>query len=202
MFFVEIAANISADSDSLCADALDFLGDAVNYAVSLVVVDLALRWRARAALLKGRIMGLFGLWVASSTIYHAITAAVPRAELIGEIGLLALAANLVVAGLLYRYGPADSQAMSVWLFTRNDCVAAHHYRGCRRRCVGIGAPGPDITVATIIACLGLSSAMLIIRQARAELRRASMLFDRPAGETGLRGSSRATYSAAVTSELC
>jgi Co/Zn/Cd efflux system component len=121
MFLVEIAGNIITGSASLCADALDFLGDAVNYAVALVVVGLALRWRARAALLKGGVMGLFGLWVAASTIYHAITAAVPRAELMGAIGLLALTANLVVAGLLYRYRSADSQAMSVWLCTRNDC---------------------------------------------------------------------------------
>jgi len=40
----------------------------------------------------------------------------------GTIGLLALAANLGVAGLLYRYRQGDSQAVSVWLCTRNDCI--------------------------------------------------------------------------------
>src|SRR3954469_21809150 len=103
MFGVEIVASIVAGSVSLRADALDFLADAADYAVALAVVGLALHWRARAALLKGGVMGLFGLWVAASTIHHALTATVPQAEMMGAIGLLAFAANLAVAGLLYRY---------------------------------------------------------------------------------------------------
>src|SRR5438270_1039664 len=90
MFAIEIAASIIAGSVSVRADALDFLADAANYAVALAVVGLALRWRAWAALLKGGVMGLFGLWVAASTVSHAITATVPRAALMGAIGLLAL----------------------------------------------------------------------------------------------------------------
>src|SRR5467141_4513918 len=113
MFGIEIAASIVAGSVSLRADALDFLGDAANYAVALAVVGLALHWRARAALLKGSVMGMFGLWVAGSTIYSAVTATVPKAEVMGGIGLLALAVNLGVAGLLYRYRGVDSQALSV-----------------------------------------------------------------------------------------
>src|SRR5215470_13482078 len=99
MFGVELVASIIAGSVSMRADALDFLA----------VVGLALQWRARAALLKGGVMGLFGLWVTASTIYHALTGTVPHAEVMGGIGLLALAANLAVASLLYRYRTADSQ---------------------------------------------------------------------------------------------
>jgi hypothetical protein len=76
-----------------------FLAETANYAVALAVFGLALHWRARAALLKGAVMGLFGLWVAASTIRHAITATMPHAEIMGGIGLLALAANLALAGL-------------------------------------------------------------------------------------------------------
>jgi len=50
MFFVEMVAGAAADSRALQADALDFLGDAANYAVSLAVVGMALASRARAAL--------------------------------------------------------------------------------------------------------------------------------------------------------
>src|SRR5207253_6985232 len=108
MFLIEIVASVIAGSVSLRADALDFLGDAANYAVALAVVGLALHWRARAALFKGSVMGMFGLWVAASTIYSAVTATVPKAEVMGAIGLLALAVNLGVAALLYRYRAADS----------------------------------------------------------------------------------------------
>jgi Co/Zn/Cd efflux system component len=180
MFAVEILASILAGSVSLRADALDFLADSANYVVALLVVGLALRWRARAALLKGGVMGLFGLWVAVSTIHHAITATVPHAEMMGAVGLLALAANLGVAGLLYRYRLADSQALSVWLCTRNDCVAnlAVIVAGA-----GVWASGtlwPDIAVAAVIASLGMSSAVRVIRQARGELRGRPVLSGVPA----------------------
>jgi Co/Zn/Cd efflux system component len=45
MFGVELVAGISAGSASLKADALDFLGDAANYAISLGVAGLSLKWR-------------------------------------------------------------------------------------------------------------------------------------------------------------
>jgi Co/Zn/Cd efflux system component len=180
MFLVEIVASIIAGSVSVRADALDFLADAANYAVALAVVDLARHWRARAALLKGAVMGLFGLWVAASTVFHAFAATLPRAELMGAIGLLALAANLAVAGLLYRYRAADSQAMSVWLCTRNDCIANIAVMAAGAGVWVSGSPWPDIAVAATIASLGLSSATRIIRQARAELRSEPELFDAPA----------------------
>ena len=60
MFLVEIGAGVAAGSASLQADALDFLGDAANYAISLFVVGLALRYRAMAAVAKGATMGTLG----------------------------------------------------------------------------------------------------------------------------------------------
>jgi Co/Zn/Cd efflux system component len=170
MFLIEIVASVIAGSVSLRADALDFLGDAANYAVALAVVGLALQWRARAALLKGSVMGMFGLWVAGSTIYSAVTATVPKAELMGAIGLLALAVNLGVAGLLYRYRGADSQALSVWLCTRNDCIANIAVMLAGAGVWASATAWPDIAMAAIIACLGLSSAVRVIRQALLEMR--------------------------------
>src|SRR3977135_4304909 len=68
MFAIEIGAGLAAGSASLQADALDFLGDAANYGISLFVVGMALRYRAMAALVKGTTMGLFGLWVLGTAI--------------------------------------------------------------------------------------------------------------------------------------
>src|SRR5262245_4114514 len=181
MFTVEIVASILAGSVSLRADALDFLADSANYAVALLVVGLALRWRARAALLKGGVMGLFGLWVAVSTVHHAITATVPHADMMSAVGLLALAANLSVAGLLYRHRLADSQALSVWLCTRNDCAANLAVIVAGAGVWASGTAWPDIAVAAVIACLGVSSAVRVIRQARGELRGSPIPSGVPAG---------------------
>jgi Co/Zn/Cd efflux system component len=169
MFVVEIGASIIAGSVSLRADALDFLGDAANYAIALAVAGLALHWRAKAALLKGSVMGLFGLWVAGSAINSAVVPAVPQADIITATGLLALAINLIVAALLYRYRGADIQAMSVWLCTRNDCIANIAVILAGAGVWASTTAWPDIAVAAIIAYLGLSSAARVIRRALREV---------------------------------
>jgi hypothetical protein len=80
MFVVEIGAGLHAGSASLQADALDFLGDAANYGISLFVVGMALRYRATAALVKGTTMGLFGLWVFGTAIWHVYAGTMPEAS--------------------------------------------------------------------------------------------------------------------------
>lgn len=122
MFLIEIVAGLMAGSVSLQADALDFLGDVANYGISLFVIGLSLRYRAKAALLKGTTMGLFGLWVASAIIWHAIYGTVPHAVTMGEVGFAALLANAVVFGLLWNSRKGDSNMRSAWLCSRNDVI--------------------------------------------------------------------------------
>ena len=55
MFLVEIIASFLAESVSLRADALDFLGDSLTYGMSLAVIGAAVR--VRAALPVGRLLG-------------------------------------------------------------------------------------------------------------------------------------------------
>jgi Co/Zn/Cd efflux system component len=180
MFLVEIIASFAAGSVSLRADALDFLADALNYAIALAVIGLSLRWRAGAALVKGGIMALFGLWVAGSIVNHAMLRAVPEAELIGAVGLLALTANVFVATLLYRHRANDSQAMSVWLCTRNDCIANVAVMLAGVAVWISGTPWPDIAVAAVVAYLGLSSAVRIARRAIVEMRGSDAFIGVPA----------------------
>jgi Co/Zn/Cd efflux system component len=170
MFFVEIVASFRASSMALRADALDFLGDAGNYALALAVFGLALRWRATAALFKGVVMGAFGLWVALSTVYFAMKGVLPAAEIMGTIGFVALAANAVVAALLYRYRQSDSQALSVWLCTRNDVLVNLAVIAAGAAVWASSTHWPDIAVAAVVATLGLSSAVSIIRRSAAEMR--------------------------------
>src|SRR5262244_4310294 len=79
MFAVEIGAGLAAGSAALQADALDFLGDAANYGISLFVAGMALRYRAMAALAKGATMAVFGLWVIGTVLWHAVHGTLPSA---------------------------------------------------------------------------------------------------------------------------
>src|SRR5437660_8905645 len=122
MFAVEIGAGLAAGSASLQADALDFLGDAANYAISLFVVGMALRYRASAALAKGVTMGVFGLWVIGITGWHALHGTLPQAITMGSIGFAALVANIASFGLLWAYRKGDANMRSAWICTRNDVL--------------------------------------------------------------------------------
>src|SRR3546814_8381384 len=122
MFVVEIVAGVAADSRALQADALDFFGDAANYAISLGVAGLALSWRAKAALFKAATMLAFGLWVFGYAIYGLIAGANPEPQTMGLIGTLALVVNVVVALLLFRYREGDANMRSVWICSRNDAI--------------------------------------------------------------------------------
>jgi Co/Zn/Cd efflux system component len=172
MFAIEAVAGQAAGSAALKADALDFLGDAGNYAISLFVLGMAIRQRALAALLKAGSMGVFGLWVVGDTLYKLIVPGLPSAETMGIVGVLALVANVGVAALLYRYREGDANMRSVWLCTRNDAignVAVVLAAGA----VSLTATGwPDQIVAAVMASLALTAAWKVSRQALVEIRHA------------------------------
>ncbi len=170
MFMVELIASIVSGSVSLQADALDFFGDTANYGISLFVLGMSLKARSAAALFKSATMALFGFWVIGSAVYRAIVGTVPDAAVMGGVGLLALAVNISVALMLFRYRGGDSNMRSIWLCSRNDAIGNVAVMLAASG-VFITATGwPDIAVAAIIAGLNISAAFQVFQQARAERR--------------------------------
>ena len=170
MFAVEIGAGIKAGSSSLTADALDFLSDAANYAISLLVVGMSLRRRAQGALIKGLSLGVLGLWVAGNTLVNALAGTLPQAEVMGIIGVLALVANGGVAVLLFAYRKGDANMRSVWICSRNDAIGNVAVLLAAGGVFGTGSGWPDIAVAAIMATLALTGAWRIVRHALTELK--------------------------------
>ncbi|MBZ6379051.1 cation transporter [Pacificimonas flava] len=170
MFGVEIVAGIAADSRALQADALDFLGDAANYAISLGVAGMALVWRARAALVKAATMLAFGLWVLGSAIWGFFVGASPDPGTMGAIGSLALAVNLAVAAILFRYRSGDANMRSVWICSRNDAIGNIAVLAAAIGVFGTGRAWPDLVVASIMAGLAVWGSAEVSKQARGELR--------------------------------
>jgi Co/Zn/Cd efflux system component len=173
MFAVEIGAGLAAGSASLQADALDFLGDAANYAISLFVVGMALQYRATAALAKGATMGVFGLWVLSITTWHLWHGTMPQALTMGVVGLVALAANAASFGLLWAYRGGDADMHSAWICTRNDVLGNFAVLIAALGVFGTGTGWPDVIVAAIMAVLALQGSWVVIRKAWGELRPAT-----------------------------
>ena len=170
MFAVEIGAGLAAGSAALQADALDFLGDAANYAISLFVVGMALRYRAMAALAKGTTMGLFGLWVIATVLWHATHGTLPSAFTMGAVGFAALAANAAAFGLLWAYRGGDANMRSAWICSRNDVLGNLAVLLAAVGVFGTGTGWPDVIVAAIMASLALQGAWIVVRQSFSELR--------------------------------
>ena len=168
MFIVEMLAGHLAKSQALQADALDFLGDALTYGISLAVIGASIRVRTNAALTKGVSLLLMGLWVFGSTMYRVLYVGVPEAPIMGVIGFLALLANLASVLLLVRYKDGDANVRSVWLCSRNDAIGNVAVMLAAVGVWGTASGWPDLIVAAIMAGLFLSSSFQIIKQALRE----------------------------------
>jgi len=175
MFLVEVGAGLAAGSASLQADALDFLGDAANYAISLLVIGMAVRYRASAALAKGLSMGAFGVWVVATVAWHAYAGAPPSAVTMSAIGVAALVTNAASFGLLWAYRDGDANMRSAWLCTRNDVLGNLAVLLAAAGVFGTGHGWPDLVVALVMAALALQGAATVIRHALSQLGRGAVL---------------------------
>ena len=183
MFFVEFGAGLLSGSTALLADSLDMLGDAFVYGFSLLVLHRSLAWRARAALAKGLIMGAFGVGVLVQASLHVGAGVAPLAPVMVAIGALALAANTLCFGLLWRHRTDDINLRSTWLCSRNDLIANGAVLVAGGLVAWTQSFWPDVIVGLAIAALFLRTAVSVIRESVAELRLA--------GEEAVEGASQA-----------
>lgn len=163
MFGVELVAGLLGRSTALLADSLDMLGDATVYGFSLFVLDRGLRWRNRAALLKGLIMAAFGAGVLTEAIMKAVTGIMPSGQTMGLIGMVALAANLFCLLLLVRHRHDDLNMRSTWLCSRNDIIANLGVLVAAGLVLLVHSRWPDILIGSAIALLFLASAFGVLR---------------------------------------
>lgn len=170
MFVIEGVAGGLAGSRALQADALDFLGDAANYAISLGVAGMALQWRTRAAIAKGVTILLFGLVVLGWAVWGLLHGSNPQPYAMTAVGALALAVNMGVALMLYRFRSGDANMRSVWICSRNDAINNGLVIVAGIAVLFTGSGWPDLLVALVMAALGIVGGWQIIRQAGSELR--------------------------------
>lgn len=169
MFLVEVVAAAFSGSSALAADAVDFLGDAANYALSLGAIAAGGLWVSRVALMKGAAMSVYGVGVLAYAGWRAFLGVPPEPVTMGVVGAAALAVNFSCATLLFRFRQGDANMRSVWLCTRNDVIANVLVLVAAAGVLGTGTVWPDVLVAAALATLGLTSGSSVMRQARGEL---------------------------------
>jgi cation diffusion facilitator family transporter len=169
LFVVEAAAGLLANSTALLADSLDMLGDSLVYGFSLYVLWRSAAWKAKAALLKGAIMAVFGIGVLFEAVHKMLAGIVPVAETMGVIGLLVLLGNGVCFLLLFRHRSDDLNMRSTWLCSRNDIIANLSVLVAAIGVKFLDSNWPDILVGAAISVLFLRSAFAVIRESVREL---------------------------------
>jgi cation diffusion facilitator family transporter len=167
----EVVGGFLANSQALKADSLDFLGDGSITFIGLLALGLSAARRARVALVQGWFLMLLGIVVIVMAVWRALNAIPPEAELMGGIGIAALAVNVVAALILARYREVgDAQARAIWLFSRNDALANIAVIIAAVCVFWFESAWLDLIVAGAIAILFIHSAAEIIRDAGGELR--------------------------------
>ena len=166
----EAVGGFIADSQALKADSLDFIGDGSISLIGLLALTWAARTRAKVAMTQGLFLGLLGIGVLCFAAFRALTATPPEAELMGGIGIAALAVNVIAALTLARFRDGgDAQARAIWLFSRNDALANVAVIIAAGLVAWTGKAWPDFVVAAGIALLFLHSAYEIVSDARRDL---------------------------------
>lgn len=169
---VEIVGGFLAGSQSVKADALDFIGDGVISFLGLIAVGWGLAARAKAALLQGIFLGVLGAGVLVATAYRLLVQHQPEAELMGVLALIGLAVNVAAAVVLLPHRRGDANVRAVWLFSRNDAIGNIAVVIAALLVAWTQTPWPDLAVAVVIATLFLQSSFSIIKDARNDLSQA------------------------------
>jgi cation diffusion facilitator family transporter len=172
MFLVEIGAGVNASSQALFADALDFLADAMAYALALWAIGKPNQIRAKVALSKAVTLVLMALWVFGSSLWQWWHPVMPQAQVMGIVAAAALVANLVSVVLLMAYKDGDANVTSVWLCSRNDAIGNVAVMVAAALVYWAQSAWPDLVVALIMSGLFVYSAVAIFRQAWFELKSA------------------------------
>lgn len=175
--FVEVVGGFLAGSQSVKADALDFIGDGVISFLGLIAVGCGLAARAKAALLQGIFLGVLGAGVLVATAYRMVVQHQPAAGLMGILALIGLVVNVMAAVVLLPHRQGDANVRAVWLFSRNDAIGNVAVVIAALMVAWTQTPWPDLVVAVVIAVLFLQSSFSIIKDARNDLSEAT----RPTG---------------------
>ncbi len=169
-FLMMVGASWCSHSSSLLSGALDNLGDAATYLLSLLVVGAGVAAKARVALFKGVLILAAAVAVAVQIGWRLAHPQVPLFESMGLAALLNLAANGFCLWLLTPYRNDDVNLASAWECARNDIFEGVSVVLAAGLVALFGAGWPDLLVAIALLVVFLRSALRVLRIAMTELR--------------------------------
>ncbi len=170
MFVVSFWAAIMGRSSAVMADAIDFIGDATSYILSMYLLTKPIRMRAVISIAKAVTMTMFSLIVIVYTVIKVRDGITPDYEVMGMSGVLGIISHIVCAYFLFKFKDGDSNRVSVWVCTLNDLfsnvltVSAAYFVMLTNSII------PDVIAALLIVSISIRGAILIFTQAKKDMR--------------------------------
>ena len=170
MFCIAFTAAIIGRSSSVLADSLDFIGDAMNYAVSMLIVNRSIMVRSTIAITKAVTMLGFGLPVMIFSLIRVSEGSVPDYEVMTWAGVIGIISHLYCISVLYKFRSGDSNRLSVWICTINDLLSNIITLIASQMVRFTGSIIPDIVAASVIVGIAIIGAIVILKQAIQEIK--------------------------------
>lgn len=157
---------VFADSAGLIGSALDNLGDAAVYIVSLYAVGRTVLAKSRAARLSGVLLIISGLLFLVEVIRRFLEGSEPIGIAIILTAIFNAASNLIALRLLKSHRGTGVHLDASWIFTSNDMIANAGIIVSGILVIAFHSPLPDLIIGVVVVGFILKGGWEILEKAR------------------------------------
>ena len=157
---------IIADSTGLLGAALDNLGDAGVYAVSIYAVGRTIVAKVRVARLSGVILIILGLALLVEVLRRFFVGAEPIGLAMIVTAIVNAATNMLCLRLLRSHRDQGVHLKASWIFTTNDMVANAGIVVSGAAVMLFGSPLPDLIIGLVVGGIVIKGGWDILEEAR------------------------------------
>lgn len=155
-----------ADSTGLLGAALDNLGDAGVYAISIYAVGRTIIAKARVARLSGILLTVLGLALLVEVVRRFFVGAEPIGLAMIAAAIANAATNLLCLRLLRAHRQHGVHMKASWIFTTNDMLANAGIAISGAAVMLLESPLPDLIIGLVVGGIVLKGGWDILREAR------------------------------------
>lgn len=156
---------VIANSTGLLGAALDNLGDAGVYAVSLYAVGRTIVAKVRVARLSGLLLIAFGLALFVEVLRRFFVGAEPIGLAMIVTALANAALNVVCLKLLRSHRDRGVHLKASWIFTTNDMLANAGIVASGAAVMFFASPLPDLIIGLLVGGIVLKGGWNILKEA-------------------------------------
>lgn len=157
---------VIADSTGLLGAALDNLGDAGVYAVSIYAVGRTIVAKVRVARLSGILLIVLGLALLVEVLRRFFVGAEPIGIAMIVTAIANAATNLLCLRLLRSHRNQGVHLKASWIFTTNDMFANAGIVVSGAAVMFFRSPLPDLIIGLVVVGIVLKGGWDILKEAR------------------------------------